>query len=438
MVASAKKERDAAEKKNDQLRAQIRDTELLLVSHQEQLAELKKVMQEMGPSNKESDARLVLSPSPTTPTSPEGMSTSDNATPAEDMNLDNPEGFVPGPSTSFTQFIRTVCRTDLPAYNDFHDLFVQSKGASKPSGRSPSTAGLNVISSLTSGSSPSPTGNNGSAPPTIPLKDTRFYKRTLTEDIEPTLRLDTSPSISWLARRNIMGSVCDGSLVVEPMPSDVKNGGAACSLCGEHRDGKENERTHRFRTSENESAQRYPLCVLCVEKVRSCCEFTGFLRLILEGHIHCEDAQEEKEVWEESIRLRERMFWSRMGAGVVPVVSSSSPTTTTMGKVFSDEQVSPTAQFEEAATTTSEVADEDFPVVPSEKGKPEEEMADSKVGGAPQQPMPEVVISEATTSEEEEDDDDDDDEFADAEGVVEAEDSSKGGDDDHDAVSSKS
>ncbi|KAI5279455.1 rab guanine nucleotide exchange factor S2, partial [Ascosphaera aggregata] len=41
MVIDAKKEREVVEKKNEQLRAQVNDTEILLASHQEQLAQLK-------------------------------------------------------------------------------------------------------------------------------------------------------------------------------------------------------------------------------------------------------------------------------------------------------------------------------------------------------------------------------------------------------------
>jgi len=58
--------------------------------------------------------------------------------------------------------------------------------------------------------------------------------------------------------------------------------------------------------------------VLCLEKVRACCEYTGYLRLILDGHIRVLGADEEKEAWDETIRLRERIFWSRIGGGVVP------------------------------------------------------------------------------------------------------------------------
>lgn len=155
----------------------------------------------------------------------------------------------------------------------------------------------------------------------IPLKETRFYKRVLMEDIEPTLRLDLAPGISWLTRRTVLSGICEGTLIVEPIPALTKKYEFPCSVCGERRPGPQNERTHRFRTSDSENAQRYSLCIQCLERVRSCCEFTGYLRLILDGHVRPGDADEEKDVWEETVRLRERMFWSRIAGGIVPVFS---------------------------------------------------------------------------------------------------------------------
>ncbi|TQB68967.1 RAB3A interacting protein [Monascus purpureus] len=342
MVAAAKIERDAVEKKNEQLRAQIKDTESLLASHQEQLSELKTVMQGMSPVKDDSDNRTVFSvpASPAGPQPPlivknttEVLNTQDVASDIEELSS--------GPSTSFSNLIKTVCRTDLQAYSEFRDMLTQSKSSKPPSrSTSGSYSGLNVIGGLASlagnsnggsGSvSPSPVksqqtsaASNPSSPSHsglhIPLKETRFYKRVLMEDIEPTLRLDASPGISWLARRTIMSAICDGSLVVEPMPSASKKWAFPCSLCGERRDDIDHERTHRFRTSDNETAQRYPLCGLCLEKLRSCCEFAGYLRLILDGHVRIGDVEDEKDAWEETVRLRERIFWSRVGAGVVPI-----------------------------------------------------------------------------------------------------------------------
>ncbi|PLB52377.1 putative GDP/GTP exchange factor Sec2p [Aspergillus steynii IBT 23096] len=341
MVAAAKLEREAVEKKNEQLRSQVKDTESLLASHQEQLAELKSVLQGMNITKDDIDARTIMSTAPSSPAGPQKPLdiTKNNAEASILPEVTCREELLPGPSTSFPQYIKSICRTDVPAFEDFRDLFQLSTTASKPPSRatSGSYTGLNVMSLASFGggafgssaiSSPaksqthSPNGSLSSPQPSvshIPLKETRFYKRVLNEDIEPTLRLDAAPGISWLTRRSVLSGICEGSLVVEPVPPATKKYEFPCSLCGERRTGDVNERTHRFRTSDSETAQRYPLCALCLEKVRSSCEFTGYLRLILDGHIRAGDAEEEKEFWEETIRLRERMFWSRVGAGIVPI-----------------------------------------------------------------------------------------------------------------------
>ncbi|PYH98750.1 Sec2p-domain-containing protein [Aspergillus ellipticus CBS 707.79] len=332
MVAAAKLEREAVEKKNEQLRSQVKDTEALLASHQEQLAELKSVLQAMNISKDDADARTIASTAPSSPNI-EFPGIPEEVTPCEEI--------APGPSTSFPHLIKSVCRTDIQAYEDFRELFTTSR-LSKPPSRatSGSYSGLNVMSLAglgggsfgSSSSSPaksqthSPSGSVSSPQPVtshIPLKETRFYKRVVTEDVEPTLRLDAAPGISWLTRRSVLNGICDGSLLVEPMPASAMKYEFPCSLCGERRTGPVNERTHRFRTSDSETAQRYPLCVLCLEKVRSCCEFTGYLRLILDGHVRIGDTEEEKDAWDETVRLRERMFWSRIGGGIIPLFTQA-------------------------------------------------------------------------------------------------------------------
>ncbi|KAF7591911.1 rab guanine nucleotide exchange factor S2 [Aspergillus hancockii] len=340
MVAAAKLEREAVEKKNEQLRAQIKDTESLLASHQEQLAELKSVFQGMNITKDDIDARTIGSTAPSSPANRQQRMPAIIKQHAETSGIPDTllEELVPGPSTSFPHLIKPVCRTDIHAFEEFKELFTLSS-VSKPPSRatSGSYTGLNVMS-LAAGfgaggfgsasSSPaksqthSPNGSISSpqpASPHIPLKETRFYKRVVNEDIEPTLRLDAAPGLSWLTRRSVMSGICDGSLVVEPMPASAKKYEFPCSLCGERRTGPINERTHRFRTSDSETAQRYPLCVLCLEKVRSSCEFTGYLRLILDSHIRVGDTEDEKDAWEETVRLRERMFWSRIGGGILPI-----------------------------------------------------------------------------------------------------------------------
>lgn len=345
MVAAAKIEREAVEKKNEQLRSQVKDTELLLASHQDQLAELKSVMQGMHIHKDEIETRpSTAPPSPAGP--PQAAGSAQVDTGLETVPLSKTEiedEFTPGPSCNFPQILRMICRTDLQAYEDFRDLLVLSRSSKPPSrATSGSYGGLNVMgmglasfasggassvtSSPTKGFSHSPNGSMSSTTGShIPLKETRFYKRVLMEDIEPTLRLDLAPGISWLTRRTVLSGICEGSLVVEPMPTAAKKFEFPCSVCGERRPGTPNERTHRFRTSDSETAQRYSLCLLCLERVRSCCEFTGYLRLILDGHLRAGDTEEEKDIWDETIRLRERMFWSRIGGGIIPLHRSPEP-----------------------------------------------------------------------------------------------------------------
>ncbi|KAG4218358.1 hypothetical protein PC116_g33162 [Phytophthora cactorum] len=43
--------------------------------------------------------------------------------------------------------------------------------------------------------------------------------------------------------------------------------------------------------------------------------------MVKDGHWRAEDPESERAAWEESVRLRDQMFWSRIGGGVVPVIS---------------------------------------------------------------------------------------------------------------------
>ena len=363
MVAAANRDRDAIEKKNKQLRDQIRDGETLLASQSEQLAELKVLMQSISP---EGAAEQMLSPRVSEgPTSPD-MAHDDNtiARLLEAMNLSpatpQTHDILPAPSTSFTHLIKTHCRSDIPAYEDFRSLIQLSTRSNHPSrAGSGSHGGLGLmgISSLSSVTN-SPASANGSttslnpgatskqsqqAPPIpgafnaaptpispdpmlhfkgpIPLKDTKFYKRVLVEDVEPTLRLDLSPSISWLNRRSVLNALADSSLIVEPIPEASRKlygRYTPCALCGETRKENENPRTHRMRVNEGEGATKWSLCVLCLEKVRSVGDLVGYVRMIRDGVVKCQDPVDETEAWEELIRLRERLFWARMAGGVLP------------------------------------------------------------------------------------------------------------------------
>ncbi|KAI9675015.1 MAG: rab guanine nucleotide exchange factor S2 [Caeruleum heppii] len=356
MVAAARMERDTTERQAAQLSAKLKDSEVLLISHQDQLAELKSVMQQMGSDRDEADSYANPSTAPSTP----GMMHPEHLGKTTEIShlTSHPPSvgqMTPSYPTSFSHPIHPVLRNDVPAYEDFVSL-VRSTRKSHPGSRasSGSFSGLNVMglgtlnhhthsaplghsSANGSTSSISTSGTLTSSPATpstpasalstgsikdasisVSLKDTRFYKRVIAEDIEPTLRLDTAPGLSWLARRAVMTSMHDGTLVVEPVPSTPTLNTYHCTFCNEGRKGEAYARRHFFRTSDSEGAQRYALCNYCLGRVRSTCDFLGFLRVVKDGHWRTTGIEGEKGAWEESVRLRERMFWARIGGGVVP------------------------------------------------------------------------------------------------------------------------
>jgi hypothetical protein len=355
MVSAARKERDTMDRKNEQLKAQLVDTETLLASHQEQLAELKIVMQQMTKEREESEGLSTGTPSTPATSSHHRGSKDSLGRLFESLqmvpNSASIEEFPPCPPTSLNNLIHPVLRHDTSAYREFCDVLQTTKIDSKPPTPSPgrlsggSFTSLQVIGMGISMTSPqqsslggglfgmrkrvdsgstthSPSGSAGSLQEAqahlATLKETKFYKRVMVEDIEPTLRLDTAPGLSWLARRNVMSSVTDGSLVIDPMPTSAKVNMFACALCGESKADEQHARTHRMRTSDNPNAQRYPLCWYCTSRLRNVCDFMQFLRTLKEGLWKCENEGDQKHAWEESVKLRERMFWARVGGGVVP------------------------------------------------------------------------------------------------------------------------
>ena len=356
----ARKEKEPLERRNEQLQAKLNDAELLLASHQEQLAELKIAMQDMTVHRTDLEASTNASTAPSTP-APDNQDHQDHMSKIFDaLNLSptipGSDEISPAPPTSFTHLLQPVLRLDLQAYEDFHALLELSR-KSQPSSRVTSGnysgvngLGIGNMSTREQSQIPDRMPSNGStsslsasnvhhstpSTPNLPastnssfssrdapvsgtaLKETLFYKRALTEDIEPTLRLDLSPGLSWLARRTVVNSMCEGRLIVEPTPPAARLYHPPCSLCGEQGRDDKQARAHRFRTSESESAQRYPLCKYCLTRVRATCDFLGFLRMVKDGYWRTDGAQAEAIAWEESVRLRERMFWSRIGGGVVP------------------------------------------------------------------------------------------------------------------------
>lgn len=348
MVAAANMQRDAVEKKNNQLREQIKDGESVIASQTEQLAELKNLMQQIGSDHRKELQSPRSSLAPSSPGVP--REDSDLARLLEVMNLtpasaDDTE-IAPSPSTSLTHLLRPECRTDIPAYEDFKNLIATSHPRSHNPSHAPSRAGsgsyggLNVMGLSFANSSnpnlasaphsskitnspaiPGSFSPNEPAKGPVPLKDTRFFKRIMSEDVEPALRLDLSPTISWLNRRSILAAMAESSLIVEPIPeASMKLYGkyTSCAVCGDGRKAGENPRTHAMRVREGEGATKWSICRLCLEKVRGVGDLIAYVRMIREGVVKCGDRREEEDAWEELVRMRERLFWARMAGGVVP------------------------------------------------------------------------------------------------------------------------
>lgn len=354
MVANANREREATERKNQQLRDQIMDGEAVIASQTEQLTELKSLMQQIAPSpdyRKELDSpRVSLAPSsPGVPREDGNLARLLEAMNLSPTTLEHGE-LVPSPSTQLTHLVRPLCRTDIPAYDDFKTLIQNAHFRSHNPSHAPSRAGsgsyagLNVmgLGSLSNNSSSNlsqipqhPTSKLANSP-NIPgsfspnpeqakgpilLKDSKFYKRILVEDIEPTLRLDLSPTLSWLNRRSILSAFGDSTLIVEPIPeASLKLYGkyTPCALCGENRKKGENARTHAMRVREGEGATKWSICCLCLTKVRGVGDLVAYVRMVREGVVKIGDQKDEEEAWEELVRLREKLFWARMAGGVVP------------------------------------------------------------------------------------------------------------------------
>ncbi|CAE7205674.1 hypothetical protein PTT_11710 [Pyrenophora teres f. teres 0-1] len=337
MVAAARKETEASEKRGEQLKQQLGDAAVLQHSLQDQLQDLKGVVEKMSQHSDDNDSHILSTTAPSTP----GITPADKMSKLfEAMNLTpstpGTDDITPDHPLHFSHLIHPVLRSDLTAFKEFQDMLKISARNSAPPSRSSSgsygSLGVLGLGSLTNSSttslpskSPTSVANSpresvvSSAMPN--LKDEKFYKRALIEDIEPTLRLDIAPGLSWMARRTVLNSITSGSLVVEPNPapsSKFRVPVFPCSLCGEARMGDQYARKFRFKPADTEDSQRYPLCDWCLGRVRATCDYIGFLRMIAAGHWRAETEEEKKSTWEESVRLRERMFWTRVGGGVVP------------------------------------------------------------------------------------------------------------------------
>ncbi|KTW30352.1 hypothetical protein T552_00825 [Pneumocystis carinii B80] len=326
MVSSAHRDRDRLEKYNEHLQAKLKDTEGLLHYHEKQLAELKDAMQHM--SNEEGASV------PSTPKKSENRISigKNNELIREIEEEEKQESSI----CSTGLFIRR----DIPVFQEFMNFL---QGLRSWKNQTSDTQGVNMtltsgtlLNSVSSLDFPMYHGLNGSSNTLQTLttsssssssffqlnnlgssnsfKDSKFIKRCIYEDIEPTLRLDNSPTLSWLARRTVLSSILDGHLVIEPVSSKSFDLPSLCSLCGNNCYDEKDARIHQFRTSESQNhLKSYPLCSYCLRRLRSVCNFTGFLRQLRDGLWKIDDEDIEIKAWEEVIRHREAMFWLRIG-----------------------------------------------------------------------------------------------------------------------------
>lgn len=433
LVANAKRETAEIQKRNDQLQAQIVEKDTLLEAMQEQLVDLKKVLQdvsEVRASEKAShrvSIQALRSSSGFNIGSGSGVSSysytsvacgvgDGSASNSARSSIDNPrrrsaqfnsataphnvENLDDMNNDSLFSPIRPVQRYDLPHNQEFLQLINGSIGkiANQNSGEKQENSPRFHFY------------KNGS------LKEFAFFKKALSDDIEPTLRLDIAPGISWLARRNVMSAIIDGTAIIEPIVSANERGfyghrdnssstsvgsstvaaesrasgeintdmrpvatAASCAFCGEDR-GAEDEliyaRLHNFKTNKDEKVDRsnsnavlnrtlsngageskpvsydssaslsaigrsysgtspslsgsampvptersstpvstgHPLCHWCLNRVRAVCDFIAFIKKLRDGVWKATDQEGIRRAWDECERLRERMFFARMGS----------------------------------------------------------------------------------------------------------------------------
>lgn len=357
MVASARRDNGEMEQRNEQLKTQLKDAETLLASHQDQLRELKDMLQQNQLLEREPSETSVHPSNPGTPLiGPTGKSAGVSDHSSHAQNRQASSHVTPDHPLSFAHLISPILRTDLQGHEDFVAMLEAGRKAA-PNSRvnSGNFAGLNVMgigslsnfrqstvakpthaatnstSSLSTSTSAAPhvpgsfnpsSPNEASSSPTIAstLKDQKFYKRALQEDIEPTLRLETAPGLSFFSKRNVVSSMVSGSLYVEPFGPSSRFWSAtySCALCGEERADEPYVRKHRFRTSDSDDAPRHMVCDYCLSRLQATGDFVNFLRMVRSGLWKSETAEDIRLAWEECTKLREKMFWTRIGGGVVP------------------------------------------------------------------------------------------------------------------------
>ena len=174
MVAAARKETEASDKRGEQLKQQLGDAEVLQHSLQEQLQDLKGVMERMSSHGDDNESNMLAT---TTAPSTPGITPADKMTKlleATNLTPNTPgsEEFSPDHPLHFSHLIHPILRSDLVAFDEFQAM-LRTVPRSAPSSRvsSGNYSSLNVLGlgSLTNSSTTSlpssiksPTNGNNS------------------------------------------------------------------------------------------------------------------------------------------------------------------------------------------------------------------------------------------------------------------------------------
>jgi hypothetical protein len=354
LVVSARKETQAVLDRNEKLSQQLQEKDVLLASHQQQLEELKAVLQRISNEEDKSGSRPG-SPRPTNPTrqhaarhsrdlsfgklqgspltphfssvpaSPQVQQQQNEKgllpsalddVPAEAEDTANTNGYESNfQQTEDSNLVLPTYRTDTTAFYDFKALLPKCS-TPKRSMERPVSGNASPLPSPVQPSS-SYWGRTADEKKDKDLQSSKFWKRALIEDIEPTLRLDQAPDLGYLGRRTFLQAVSEGHLVVEAQPTNLARyqpERQACALCGDARNDAEHARKFRCRTSEAREAAVHPLCDWCLDRVRAVCGYVAFLRQVRDGLWKGEEeAGALMRCWAECVKLRETMFWTRVG-----------------------------------------------------------------------------------------------------------------------------
>ncbi|KAJ2906020.1 hypothetical protein MKZ38_003503 [Zalerion maritima] len=368
MVVRAKTEfqerEDQLNQKVEQLEGQASDYEEMFKAQQEQLIELREEMEKQKkqtaedvPDQPAEDRSSCGCPSPPGLSRTSGADDEPESSTAADMPASAPVAPL-----SLTHLLQPALREDVCVFAEFAELVEMAKLPQPASHGRASSGGYSGFSSLAMGLGGNPyalsqensssaslptsatsattattaTDSNPHTPntpassvsvasmasskPLQHLQSTKFFKRIVDEDIEPTIRRNTSV-INWVTKRSFSSACADGTLVIEPVLTDtsiariIKPQFDPCSICGEDSRERERLRMHKFGVG---SEAKNPLCDYCLVRVRTSCELVTFLRMIRDGVWKVEGEDGLRSAWEECTRLREEIFWARIGGGVIP------------------------------------------------------------------------------------------------------------------------